>query len=101
MGLVQEERLAFALCDRDRMVGLTWTEVAACEVVALFLSFLVLATGIKHVYLHSDQDLYADVLAAEGLEVPTEDNFHSADLNGDGTLLFAEWQHWVGNAALY
>ena len=30
--LEQEERLAFTLCDSDRMAGLTWEEVLNCEV---------------------------------------------------------------------
>ena len=30
--LEQEERLAFTLCDSDKMVGLTWEEVLNCEV---------------------------------------------------------------------
>ena len=30
--LLETERMAFSLCDSDRMVGLTWREVAKCEV---------------------------------------------------------------------
>jgi hypothetical protein len=40
------------------------------------------------------------VLAGEGIVVPTEDNFHDADLNSDGILLVEEWKEWVDNAAL-
>ena len=30
--LVEEERVAFAVCDSDKMLGLTWEEVLKCEV---------------------------------------------------------------------
>jgi hypothetical protein len=30
--LVEEERMAFQMCDSDKMVGLTWREVEKCEV---------------------------------------------------------------------
>ena len=63
--------MAFMVCDSDRMVGLTWDEVEACEV------------------------RFADVLAAENIPLPSEADFESADLNRDGTLLFEEWEEWV------
>ena len=63
--------MAFKLCEFDMMVGLKWDEVEACEV------------------------RYADVLAAENIPLPSEADFESADFNGDGTLLFEEWEEWV------
>ena len=30
--LVETERQAFAMCDSDKMIGLTWQEVENCEV---------------------------------------------------------------------
>ena len=35
------------------------------------------------------------MLAALCIDIPTEEDFESADLNGDGTLLFEEWREWV------
>ena len=66
-----EERMAFRVCDSDRMVGLTWVEVDACE------------------------ERFADLLAAQNILTPSEEDFVSADLNGDGTLVFEEWQEWA------
>ena len=63
--------MAFKVCDSDRMVGLTWTEVEACEV------------------------RFADLLASQNIPLPSEADFESADLNRDGTLLFEEWEEWV------
>ena len=43
MSLVQEERLAFMLCESDGEEGLTWAEVKDCEVGRFgFQTFLVL-----------------------------------------------------------
>ena len=30
--VLEKERMAFSLCDSDKMVGLTWVEVEQCEV---------------------------------------------------------------------
>ena len=30
-----------------------------------------------------------------GQNVPSEEDFQNADLNGDGTLMFEEWLEWV------
>eukprot|EP00092_Neocalanus_flemingeri_P038557 GFUD01041985.1.p2 GENE.GFUD01041985.1~~GFUD01041985.1.p2 ORF type:complete len:105 (-),score=40.48 GFUD01041985.1:103-417(-) len=69
--LMEEERLAFFLCDSDRMVGLTWKEVKQCE------------------------ERFAAVLSAQNIPTPSEEDFEAADLNGDGTLLKEEWKQWA------
>merc|ERR1712034_281654 len=69
--LREEERRAFALCDSDRMMGLTWKEVEKCEA------------------------RYADLLAEQDIPIPSKEDFDAADLNGDGTLMFEEWEEWV------
>ena len=45
MSLVQEERLAFMLCESDGEEGLTWAEVKDCEVGRFGFSnfFLILS----------------------------------------------------------
>merc|ERR1712038_2097167 len=70
MSLVQEERLAFMLCEPDGKEGLTWTEVKDCE------------------------DRFAYLLTEMGQAVPTEEDFKKADLDSDGTLKFEEWAAW-------
>merc|ERR1712126_453018 len=69
--LVETERQAFAMCDSDKMVGLTWQEVEKCE------------------------ERFADLLEEQGIDVPSEEDFKAADLDGDGTLLFEEWMEWL------
>ena len=59
------------MCESDSAKGLTWAEVKNCE------------------------DGFADAAAAHNLYLPTKDDFESADLNGDGILLFVEWEEWV------
>ena len=39
--------------------------------------------------------MYSDLLEEQGIDVPSEEDFNAADLNGDGTLLFEEWMEWV------
>ena len=70
---VQAEQMAFALCDNDKMIGLTWKEVENCI------------------------ERFADVLESQNVEVPTYENFHAADLEGndDGTLTMDEWLAWA------
>ena len=70
---VQAEQMAFSICDSDRMIGLTWKEVESCI------------------------ERYADVLESQNVEVPTYENFHAADLQGndDGTLTMDEWLAWA------
>ena len=63
--------MAFMVCDSDRMMGLTWEEVKSCE------------------------ERIAALLDAQNIPIPSKADFESADLNGDGTLLFDEWQQWV------
>ena len=29
------------------------------------------------------------------IDIPSEDDFHEADLDGNGTLMFEEWEEWV------
>merc|ERR1712012_450237 len=74
MSLVQEERLAFVLCESDGEEGLTWAEVKDCE------------------------DRFAYLLTEMGQAVPTEEDFNKADLDSDGTLKFEEWAAWPLNA---
>merc|ERR1712243_530564 len=70
--LKAEELLAFTFRDQDEEAGLTWEEVENCE------------------------KEFAEVLAAQNIPVPTEEDFNSADLNSDGILFFQEWEEWVG-----
>merc|ERR1712186_66486 len=74
MSLVQEERLAFMLCESDGEEGLTWAEVKDCE------------------------DRFAYLLTEMGQVVPTEEDFNKADLDSGGTLKFEEWAAWPLNA---
>merc|ERR1712130_313980 len=67
MSLVQEERLAFMLCESDGEDGLTWPEVKDCE------------------------ERFAYLLKEMGQDVPNEEDFSSVDLNSDGILKFEEW----------
>merc|ERR1712051_416936 len=69
-GLMFLEKAAFVLCDRDKMIGLTWLEVEKCE------------------------ERFADTLAMENIKVPSKEDFDSADLNKDGTLTMEEWEQW-------
>merc|ERR1719318_1821390 len=69
--LREEERRAFEMCDSDRMTGLTWKEVEKCE------------------------ERFADLLAEQDIPIPSKEDFDAADLNGDGTLMFEEWEEWV------
>merc|ERR1711935_411344 len=71
MSLVQEERLAFMLCESDGEEGLSWPEVKDCE------------------------ERFAYLLTEMGQDVPTEENFNSVDLNSDGILKFDEWAAWA------
>ena len=41
MSLVQEERLAFMLCESDGEEGLTWPEVEDCEVKNMYFTIFV------------------------------------------------------------
>merc|ERR1712127_205995 len=75
-GALEEEHLAFAICEEDGQAGLTWPEVADCE------------------------DRWVNVPAAqlasnEQLNMPSMEDFDASDLNQDGTLLFDEWTQWV------
>ena len=69
-----EERMAFIVCDSDRMMGLTSQEVKSCE------------------------ERFAALLDAQNIPIPSKADFESADLNEDGTLLFEEWQQCVEGA---
>ena len=46
MSLVQEERLAFMLCEADGEEGLTWTEVEDCEVEKHFGEIFDIEDGV-------------------------------------------------------
>ena len=67
--------LAFSFCNQDGKPGLTWEEVENCE------------------------KEFAEVLAVHNIDVPTVDDFNSADLNSDGKLFFQEWEEWVRELA--
>merc|ERR1712168_857094 len=67
------ERQAFAVCDKDRMVGLTWNEVASCE------------------------ERLGQQLIDMNITLPTEEDFNNSDTNSDGVLLFEEWKAWAYN----
>ena len=41
------------------------------------------------------QERFADLLAAQDITIPSQQDFNAADLNKDGTLIFEEWQEWV------
>merc|ERR1712126_205094 len=69
--LMEDERKAFAMCDMDKMVGLTWREVENCE------------------------ERFGDLLLEKGIPLPSKEDFDNADLNGDGTLLFEEWEESI------
>merc|ERR1711935_125208 len=58
---------AFARCDTDRMIGLTWREVEQCE------------------------ELYSDWFSANSQKVPTREDFDFFDEDKDGTLTKEEW----------
>merc|ERR1712098_903318 len=67
----QQEEMGFQLCDDDRNGCLTWPEVEECE------------------------KKFSTILAATGSPVPTQADFNSSDLNGNGCLTFEEWEEWV------
>jgi len=69
--VMKEEKLAFQVCNTDGKEGLTWPEVEACE------------------------EKYSDLLESAGQTIPSQEDFESSDLNGDGTLLLSEWVEWV------
>merc|ERR1712117_620044 len=75
--LMEDERKAFALCDMDKMVGLTWREVENCE------------------------ERLGDMLLEKGIPLPSKEDFDNADLNGDGTLLFEEWEESIMESLEY
>merc|ERR1712133_93731 len=65
------EMKAFEQGDTDGDDGLSWDEVEACE------------------------DAFGDMLEEKGIALPSEDDFNASDLNGDGILLFEEWEEWA------
>merc|ERR1712013_140612 len=67
--LREAEKKAFALCDYDRMIGLTWEEVFKCEE-----RFKKNITEMR---------------------IPTKEDFDNANLNGDKILLFEEWEKYM------
>ena len=67
--LIKDEKVAFSVCESDKMFGLTWHEVKSCE------------------------ERYSDLLVAHDIPVPSEDDFNQADENNDGVLMFEEWLH--------
>merc|ERR1712126_760285 len=69
--VVKYEMQAFEQCENDGVDGLSWDEVEACE------------------------DMFGDQLEELGIALPSEDDFNASDLNGDGTLLFEEWEEWA------
>jgi len=69
--VIQQEQAAFKLCDDDKSGCLDWPEVEECE------------------------EKFSAVLASTGSPVPTEEDFKSSDLNGNGCLTYEEWEEWV------
>merc|ERR1712098_369710 len=69
--VIQQEQAAFQLCDNDKSGCLDWPEVEECE------------------------EKFSAVLASTGSPVPTEEDFKSSDLNGNGCLTYEEWEEWV------
>merc|ERR1719312_2069480 len=69
--LRETEKKAFALCDYDRMVGLTWDEVFKCE------------------------ERFKKNITEMGILIPTKEDFDNANLNGDSILLFEEWEKYM------
>merc|ERR1712117_91164 len=112
MSLVQEERLAFMLCESDGEEGLTWAEVKDCEVnidVDVDVDVEVFVDSDLEVDVDADvnlvvdldvdaEDRFAYLLTEMGQAVPTEEDFNKADLDSDGTLKFEEWAAWPLNA---
>merc|ERR1712062_910686 len=116
MSLIQEERLAFMLCESDGEEGLTWAEVKDCEVntnvdvdVDVDVDVEVVVDSELDVDVDADVNLLVDVdvdvedrfaylLTEMGQAVPTEEDFNKADLDSDGTLKFEEWAAWPLNA---
>ena len=49
----------------------------------------------SHFYSLIAQAMFADMLAAEDVDIPSKEDFLDADLNEDGTLMFGEWKMWV------
>merc|ERR1712179_198396 len=70
--IMELEKTAFKLCESDHTEGLTWDEVEECE------------------------DTYGEELLAQGLAVPSYQDFKDADTNGDGILMFEEWMDSMG-----
>merc|ERR1711942_560633 len=69
--ILEAERKAFAMCDSDKMVGLTWKEVENCE------------------------ERFAELIAQEEIDLPSKEAFDNADLNSNGILLFEEWEEFM------
>merc|ERR1711955_117371 len=69
--LYEIEKDAFKMCESDRMIGLTWREVEKCE------------------------ERFGDILEKEGIRLPGKEDFDYADLDGDGTLFFEEWEEFM------
>merc|ERR1711892_1025270 len=69
--LADKEQLAFEMCESDKMFGLTWIEVERCE------------------------ERFANEIKDMDIDIPSEEDFHEADLDGNGTLMFEEWEEWV------
>ena len=78
---------AFKICESDRMIGLTWREVEKCEVSQLNIFW--------DIYGLTLQERFGAMLLEQGIPLPIEEEFDNADLNGDGTLLFEEWEEFV------
>ena len=68
------EMMAFKVCDSDKMMGLTWSEVEKCE------------------------ERFADLLALEDIPVPSEEDFDAADGDKNGILYKEEWNEWMSQA---
>merc|ERR1719244_1964355 len=65
--LIELEKKAYAKCESDGKLGLTWAEVEPCK------------------------KIYGELATAIGIPLPTKADFDNFDTDKDGVLLFDEW----------
>ena len=87
--LLEAEKKAFAVCDTDKMIGLTWAEVEKCEVTQSNIFWEIHALKL--------QERFEDEIAEMDITLPTKEIFDVFDLDKDGTLLFEEWEEYLEN----
>merc|ERR1712115_429074 len=77
----------------SRPVLFRQSSVATRMKPVLALLFTVLRLSLDEV--EACEDMFGDQLEELGIALPSEDDFNASDLNGDGTLLFEEWEEWA------